>query len=40
MSKTVDSLQTQIGKAQSYLERAKTSDAALASGAKDEAKRK
>ena len=39
MSKTVDSLQTQIGKAQSYLERAKTSDAALASGAKDEAKR-
>ena len=38
MSKTVDSLQTQIGKAQSYLERAKTSDAALASGAKDEAK--
>ena len=39
MSKTVDSLQTQIGKAQSYLERAKTSDAALASGAKDEARR-
>jgi uncharacterized protein YaaN involved in tellurite resistance len=40
MSKTVDSLQTQIGKAQSYLERAKASDAALASGAKDEAKTK
>jgi uncharacterized protein YaaN involved in tellurite resistance len=40
MSSTVDSLQTQIGKAQSYLERAKTSDAALASGQKGMAKRR
>jgi len=40
MSKTVDSLQTQIGKTQSYLDRAKTSDMALASGAKGVAKRK
>ena len=40
MSQTVDSLQTQIGKAQSYLGRAKTSDVATAAGAKGVAKRK
>jgi uncharacterized protein YaaN involved in tellurite resistance len=40
MSQTVDSLQTQIGKAQSYLGRAKTSDVATAASAKGIAKRK
>jgi len=40
MSKTVDSLQTQIGKAQTYLTRAKPADPALAAGAKGTAKKK
>jgi uncharacterized protein YaaN involved in tellurite resistance len=40
MSKTVETLQVQIGKAQPYLSRAKSSDPALASGAKGVATRK
>jgi uncharacterized protein YaaN involved in tellurite resistance len=40
MAKTVDSLQTQIGKAQTYLTRAKPADPALAAGAKGAAKKK
>ena len=40
MSKTVETLQVQIGKAQPYLSRAKSSDPALASGAQGIAKRK